>query len=233
MTIPVSLLNWQMLVTHFLLNSFTGSGDDGLHMYKGAYKEKFQKRLSIYYPSLKELIGEKRWLEEIAFPYLQANPPQAIVHDWACQLTEWLNQEYKHNLSPLFIPLANLETLINKTFLSPSLPPPAIEELDKGRFQLQPHFHFLSSEYPLLKYRRMILEGLTQFDIQKGDTCWIAMYQNQSGDVLLSEIDPDEKQFIEHSKRGLWKRPFLFWRRQINFCLVERERKLPNGLRDL
>ena len=114
------------------------------------------------------------------------------------QLPEWLSLEGKETLSPILIPLANLEALHLKVIGSPSLPLPVLDQIETMRFALQPHLHFFASTYPLFLYRQQLLSGSTDLTINKGgQEHWIALSLNREGDTVFHELDSNEKEFLE------------------------------------
>ncbi len=82
-------------------------------------------------------------------------------------------------------------------FSAPSLTSPVPEQLATKRFVLQPHLYFFPSHYALLSYRYKLLNGLSINSLEKGDERWIALSLNRAGNVVLNEIDPQEKALLE------------------------------------
>ena len=158
--------------------------------------------MSDYYPSLPALLGKEIWVEQIVRPFLQGQPCLNWgIKGWVEELPNWLRQMGKEELSDVLVPLANLEKLHIKTFFSQSLPLPKAEQLGTIQFSLQPHLHFFSSSYPLLSYRQNLLKGLQIDSIQEGEDKLIALSLNRSGNVVLNEIDSQEKTLLEGFNR--------------------------------
>ena len=195
---PASLLNWQKHFSEVLQEPSKGNCHKGFLIYQEAYWGRLEIFLRRYYPSLPKLLGDEFWINEIAYPFIAKNPVQNwALEEWTMGLFDWLLATEKESLSALLIPLAHLERLQIEVFLSPSLPAPSLEKLHCIFFTQQPHIRFFLCSYPLLSYRTALLKDSPLPSLDKIEEQWVALSLGETGEVILGQIDAEEKLFLE------------------------------------
>ena len=197
MLTPPYLINWQNQFAKAILNP-TEDTPEGLFLYHEAYWEKMWNKLGLHYHILVKLLGEAFWKEEIADPFIaECSYRHNELEDWLAELPHWLLKNQKEKLSPLLVPFSELESLQLKVYLDSCLSLPSQDSLHSTRFLVQPHLNFFSSRYPLLSYRKLLLDGLTIPLPKEGDETWMALSLNRIGNVVINPLDSDEKRVLE------------------------------------
>lgn len=195
---PSALLDCQSQLVDILTGPKLPPACGAFRFYRRDFRNKLEANLTDYYPSLPALLGQAVWIDELVNPFIDEQiPPSWNLVEWVKLLPGWLSNRGMERLSPLLIPLAEFERLHMETFFSPYLEKPSQMELATAKFQLQPNVRFLKSPYPLKAYREALLKGIALPPLDGSYNQWLLFSLDDEGDVVVTELMPDEKLFLE------------------------------------
>ncbi len=196
---PHTLIKWEKRFYDLLNKTTSENYSKGYQIYHQGYWRRLEKFLLQYFPSVVKITSEEVWQQEIVYPYITENPPlDWDVESWLKKFPEWVLKQKSDLFSVPFLSIVELEQLHLRTFLSEGrLQHPSIDQLHHVVLKIQPHVHFLFSDYPIYSYWKALSNEEELPLLEKEKKRWIVLSLDQTGEVVIKEISLEEKIFLD------------------------------------
>lgn len=186
-----------------------------LELYYQQYWWRLIKCLQESFPMVLRLFGYEGFNQQIAIPYLTANPPR----HWAlCRLgdtlPQWIQRSYLENDRDLVEQAARMDWAAQAAFWIKALPPVDFAHLTPQErlhkpLALQPHIHLFSLQGDLFSFRETFLEKEPEYwndhpfpSLRPGSWKGV-VFRNIKNLVTWKELSPGEFRFLSFLKEGL------------------------------
>lgn len=154
------------------------------------------------YPSLTRFLGEHAFNETIALPYLCNSPPSHwSLHTLGHSLPAWMESR---GFSPLCLDLAKWDNKSTEVFFAKQLTEPS--ELDQKAlatciYTLQPHVHFINTNFSLGSFREALLDEEDPEPAQEEPATFsYVIFRSRNMRVEWNEIDDFQYTALEMFK---------------------------------
>jgi hypothetical protein len=183
---PASLVKLQEKFGKILLGKLSPQSLTGIDIYCSTYLARLDEVLRKNFPSLPPLVGTHHFFETIAHPFIKKHTP----NNWQLGrygegLTAWLKKEGFSRLSPLLIPLAE----VDEAFLKISFPM-------QGKGFLKGEVTIIDSPYPLIDIRKALLSKKPLPAYEKKNRSFL-LYSDQEGKFFGIEIELLEAKLLK------------------------------------
>lgn len=186
-----------------------------LELYHQQYWWRLIKCLQENFPMVLRLFGYEAFNQQIAVPYLAANPP---THWALCRLGDtlpsWIRNNYHADDQELVVQAAEIDWAAQSAFWTYSLPcvdfaSLSLEERVHKPLALQPHIHLFALNGDLLSFRDAFLQKEPEYwndhpfpSVRYGKWQGV-IFRNPKNSVVWKELSVGEFRLLSFLKEGL------------------------------